>query len=186
MNVELIDRLRQITLVTMDVDGVLTDGGIIYGSDGTEQKRFFAADGLGIGLLGASSIRTAIITGRSYPGTERRAAELGIDFCVQGARDKGAAMLEICSTLNVNQKCVLHIGDDWNDIPAFYHAGITAAPSNAVAEVIRLVDIVTNAAGGNGAVREICMMLLAARESVDDTLAKFLQRVSAIAQTIPG
>lgn len=186
MNVELTDRLRQITLLTMDVDGVLTDGGIIYSSDGAEQKRFFASDGLGIGLLAASSIRTAIITGRSYPGTERRAAELGIDFCVQGARDKGAAMLEICSTLKVHKNSVLHIGDDWNDIPAFYHAGITAAPSNAVPEVLSMVDIVTDAAGGHGAVREICMMLLASRESVDDTLAKFLQRVSAIAPTIPG
>ncbi len=178
MTEELSQRLRMIRLFTMDVDGVLTDGGIIYGSDGSEHKRFFAGDGLGIGLLAASSISTAVITGRSYVGTERRSKELGIDYCVQGARDKGAAIVQLCRAMNLSRHEVLHIGDDWNDIPAFQQAGLSAAPKNAVPEVLGLVDIVTQASGGYGAVREICMMLLAAREPVDVTLAKFLSRLS--------
>ncbi len=186
MTEELAMRLRLVKLLSMDVDGVLTDGGIEYGSDGGEHKRFFAGDGLGIGLLVASGIRTAIITGRSYPGTERRAIELGVSHCVQNAKDKGVALAELRVKLHLGRDEVMHIGDDWNDIPAFLQSGITAAPMNAVPEVRNRADIVTEARGGYGAVREVCMMLLAAHEPVDVTLSKFLERLSRSAPVVPG
>src|SRR5436190_15959707 len=107
-------------LLAMDVDGVLTDGTLGYDSAGIEQKRFHVADGLGLTLMRLSGISTAWISGRSNPAVERRAAELKIDYLVQGEQDKEGALSRLATLLNLRKEEIAFIGDDWNDLPAFH------------------------------------------------------------------
>lgn len=157
------ERLREIQIVVLDVDGVLTDGKLMFDSNGTEYKSFNVLDGYGLRKLMDEGITVAIITGRKSEIVSRRAAELGIEHVVQGVSAKDAALLSILDTLQLQSHQALYIGDDEPDLPAMALVGIRVAVANAIEKVKKIADLVTTKSGGEGAVREVCERLLAAR-----------------------
>lgn len=176
----IIGRLAQTGVLAMDVDGVLTDGTLAYGSDGVEQKRFHVADGLGLVVMHLARIRVVWISGRANPIVDKRASELKVFRVLQGVRDKGAALCRLCEELGVPPEEVVFIGDDWNDLPAFEVAGARIAVSNAVREVGSLADAVTEKPGGHGAVREVCDAILDARGDRESCLRLYLDSLRQI------
>lgn len=167
------DKLSAIRLVAMDVDGVLTDGSILF-AGGEEIKRFDASDGLGIRLLLCAGILVAWISGRESASVELRARDLGVTRLYQGARNKAVVLADLMASYALSQSNIAYIGDDLNDIPAYSLAGVKFAPSNAAIEIKALADFVTERAGGSGAVREVCDVILKARNLYADAVALYL------------
>jgi 3-deoxy-D-manno-octulosonate 8-phosphate phosphatase (KDO 8-P phosphatase) len=157
---DIIERAKRIKLLLMDCDGVLTDGRLWLTTDGDEQKAFHARDGQGITLLHRAGIKTGIISGRTSSATERRARELGITFLRQGAHDKLPVMEQILSEAGVSAEECAYIGDDLVDIPLMKRAGLAVAVADAIEETKQAAHYVTSARGGNGAVREVCDLIL--------------------------
>jgi len=142
------------------VDGVLTDGGIVYADDEAELKKFHVRDGSGLKVWQLAGKRAAIITGRSSPVVRVRAAELGIDPVVQGAADKLAAYRQILQATGVRPEQVCMVGDDVPDLPLLRHCGLAVAVADACPEAVAEAHYVTRAAGGRGAVREAVELIL--------------------------
>lgn len=153
-------KLRLIKMVLLDVDGVLTDGGIYYSATGAEMKRFNAHDGYGVVRAREHGLKVGIISGRQTPIVELRAREMGIVDVMQGASDKVAAMEELRSRHGINVNEIAFIGDDLFDLPLLNRVGFSAAPANALPEVKKNVDYVTDATGGHGAVREFIDLII--------------------------
>ncbi|QIB66591.1 KdsC family phosphatase [Kineobactrum salinum] len=153
-------RGRGIRLLALDVDGVLTDGRVIYGSDGSELKAFNIKDGLGIKLLQQAGIGIALITGRQSSVVTRRATELGIDEVIQGREDKLAALRELCQRCALELQQCAYMGDDLPDLAAIQAAGLGMTVADAAAVVRARAHWCSAAAGGAGAVREACEWLL--------------------------
>jgi 3-deoxy-D-manno-octulosonate 8-phosphate phosphatase (KDO 8-P phosphatase) len=145
-----------------DVDGVLTDGSLFISEQGETLKAFHALDGHGLKLLRLAGIEPLIITGRDSPAVRRRVADLGLTHAVYGAHDKGAAAQSLLATLGLEWPEVAAMGDDWPDLPLMTRAGLAVAPANAHAEVKAVAHHVTALAGGHGAARECCDLLLMA------------------------
>ncbi len=162
-NQSVTSRARRIRMVLLDVDGVLTDGGLYYTAEGHELKRFHAHDGYGIQRGRESGLSFGIISGRTTPIVEARARVLKIEDVMQGAEDKVAAMREIQRRRGFSDEEFAFIGDDLFDIPLLRAVGLSAAPPNALAEVRRNVHYVTRVAGGEGAVRDFIDLILARR-----------------------
>lgn len=152
--------LNKIKLLLLDVDGVMTDGRIIYLNDGGEAKAFDVKDGHGLKLIQRAGIRVGIITGRQSEVVERRAAELGIGIVYQGAKDKLKPFLEIIKELGLEPFEVAYVGDDVVDLPVMRQVGFSATVADAVDDIKPYVDLVTSRPGGRGAVREVCDLLL--------------------------
>ena len=160
-------------LLALDVDGVLTDGHLYYGSDGEELKAFNIKDGLGLKLLQQAGITVAIITGRRSHSVERRAAELGIEHVVQGREDKRLALEELCAALGLTLAQCAYMGDDLPDLGALRAAAIGLAPADAVEAVAAAADWQSRYPGGGGCVREACEQLLHAMDRRDTMEAAF-------------
>jgi YrbI family 3-deoxy-D-manno-octulosonate 8-phosphate phosphatase len=156
-------RLAAVRLVAMDVDGVLTDGGIWYTDRGDELKRFDVRDGQGLVLLRDAGVITAVITRRHSEIVERRARELGIVEVHQDAADKGAVVQGILARHGVRAAHACYVGDDVGDLPAMATVGVPVAVADAVPAVTRAAIYVTRARGGRGAIRELCDLILSAR-----------------------
>lgn len=154
------EQLGKIRLLLLDVDGVMTDGRIIYDDRGGETKAFDVKDGHGIKLLQRAGIRVGIITGRQSAVVDRRAQELGIDLVYQGAKDKLAPFREILHKTGLKAEEVAYVGDDLPDLPVLRRVGFAATVADAMNEVKPHVHYVASRAGGRGAVREICDLLL--------------------------
>ncbi|NLZ18055.1 MAG: HAD hydrolase family protein [Desulfobulbaceae bacterium] len=154
---------RPVRLLLLDVDGVLSDGRVSFGSDGLEIKSFHTQDGFGLRLLRESGIAAGIITGRSSEAVRRRAAELKLSHLYENAKDKLALFEDILSQEGLQAAQCAYMGDDWMDLPLLNRVGLAAAPANAVPEVRRRVHFVTQRKGGEGAVRELCDLLLEAQ-----------------------
>jgi 3-deoxy-D-manno-octulosonate 8-phosphate phosphatase (KDO 8-P phosphatase) len=157
-------QLCTIKLLALDVDGVLTNGEIIYTDDGRELKIFNVKDGHGISMLRASGMEVALITGRNSIITERRAEELKIRYVFQGIKKKLVILEQLMEELGLKYSEVAYMGDDTPDIPVLNIAGFAACPADAIDEVKRICHYTTKAAGGRGAVREVCDMLLASKQ----------------------
>ena len=170
---EALPRARQVRLLLLDVDGVLTDGTITYGTDGIETKSFHTQDGLGLKLLQESGVAAGIITARASEAVLRRARELGFAHVVQGAADKLAAFEAILRETGLRPPQTAYMGDDWMDLPLLTRVGLAAAPANAVAEVRQRVHYTTERTGGRGAVREVCDLLLEAQSNLERLFARF-------------
>jgi 3-deoxy-D-manno-octulosonate 8-phosphate phosphatase (KDO 8-P phosphatase) len=155
--------LAAVELLVLDVDGVLTDGGVVYLDDGRELKRFHVRDGTGLKLWHAAGKRTAVISGRSSPAVERRAKELGIAFVEQGADRKLPALKRVLAAAGLTPGQCVAVGDDLPDLPLLRHCGAAAAVADACPEVRAAAQYVTRAAGGHGAVREVVEWLLGAQ-----------------------
>lgn len=170
---EALPRARQVRLLLLDVDGVLTDGTITYGTDGIETKSFHTQDGLGLKLLQESGVAAGIITARASEAVLRRARELGFAHVIQGAADKLAAFEAILRETGLRPPQTAYMGDDWMDLPLLNRVGLAAAPANAVAEVRQRVHYTTERTGGRGAVREVCDLLLEAQSNLERLFARF-------------
>lgn len=145
-----------------DVDGVLTDGRIYIGEEGEAFKAFSTLDGHGLKLLAMAGITPIVITGRDSPAVRRRVADLGLQHAVYGAKDKLAVAQPLLKQLGLQWGEVAAMGDDWPDLPLMTRAGFACAPALAHAEVRAIADYVTHAAGGHGAARECCDLILQA------------------------
>jgi 3-deoxy-D-manno-octulosonate 8-phosphate phosphatase (KDO 8-P phosphatase) len=172
-HLSLADRCVGIELLVLDVDGVLTDGGIIVNDGGIESKQFHVRDGAGIAYWRQLGHRAALLSGRRCESVERRAGELGIRRVVQGRLDKGVALGEILAAegLNGGQTCVM--GDDLADLASFARAGLAVAVRDAVPELQAAAHYVTQLPGGRGAVREVIELILRAQGRWDDVLRLF-------------
>jgi len=171
----LAQRLQAVKAVMLDVDGVLTDGGIYYDPTGREIKRFHVADGLGMELLRHAGIRVVILSGRVAEAITRRAAELRVTDCYQGVRDKKSQLERLRQQWQMKADELLYVGDDLNDLPAFEAVGVRVAVANADAMLKAQAHYVTKATGGNGAVREVCEWLLKARGDWEKAVEAYLQ-----------
>jgi len=152
--------LNRIKLLLLDVDGVMTDGRIIYLNDGGEAKAFDVKDGHGLKLIQRAGIQVGIITGRQSDIVARRAAELGIGLVYQGAKDKMQPFMEILEKLGLEPSEVAYVGDDLVDLPVMRLVGFSATVADASDDIKPYVDLVTSRPGGRGAVREVCDFLL--------------------------
>lgn len=152
-----------ICLLALDVDGVLTDGRLWYTRDGEACKSFHVHDGAGLKRLRAAGIDVALVSARHSDIVAMRATELDIARVHQGVDDKGRCLTEIAAETGLAPAQCAFMGDDVADLPAFAVAGLRLAPANAVAAVRTRADWCTAARGGEGAVREVCERLIAAR-----------------------
>ena len=175
LSVRITEKARQIRLLALDVDGVLTDGRLYFTEDGQEIKTFDSQDGHGIKLLQKTGIVCAIITGRTSQLVERRARNLGITLLLQGREDKLVALKELSEQLSIPLEEMAYVGDDWPDLPAIRAAGLGVAVANAHREVRRYADFVSLATGGRGAVREVCDLILEAQGRYEEALAPYLE-----------
>lgn len=166
-------KVRNVKLFAMDVDGVLTDGQLIYDSQGVESKAFFVQDGVGLKAVQQAGITLAIITGRNSPMVERRAKELGITHITQGRDDKFNALVELAQSLKIPLEQCAYMGDDLPDLKAISHAGFGISVPNGCDEVREAADFVTSVAGGYGAVREACEVILSAQGIYQKFVAEF-------------
>jgi 3-deoxy-D-manno-octulosonate 8-phosphate phosphatase (KDO 8-P phosphatase) len=166
----LAERCRPITLLVVDVDGVLTDGGIVLGSPGLELKHFHVRDGSGLKVWHEAGKRSALITGRRSPLVEARAAELGIGLVVQGAARKRPAYRRLLDTAGVPPEAACYVGDDLPDLPPLAECGLAVAVADACAEVRAAAHYVTRAPGGRGAVRETVELILRCQGQWQGTL----------------
>lgn len=165
-----------VRLLILDVDGVLTDGSIMYSQDGGESKAFNTQDGFGLRLLGEAGIDVGVITARSSESVNRRAQDLKMKYVFQGVSNKLTAFKEILGKSGLKPFEVAYMGDDWLDLVLLTRVGFAAAPANAVAEVRSVVHYVTQRPGGSGAVREICDLLLEAKGVKQQLLQSYLSR----------
>ena len=161
-----------IKLLVLDVDGTLTDGSIIYGSDGIELKAFASKDGLMLKNLHLLGISIVIITGRESEAVARRAADYGA-AAFQGVTDKAGVLREVLAERHIDPDHCAYIGDDLNDYSAMMMCGFRACPADAVAEVRAICDYVSPYKGGHGAVRDVCEYLLRREGRYDEYLAIF-------------
>jgi 3-deoxy-D-manno-octulosonate 8-phosphate phosphatase (KDO 8-P phosphatase) len=154
------DRCAGIAVLAVDVDGVLTDGGIVLGTGGLEVKQFHVRDGSALKYWRAAGRRAALISGRNSPVVEARARELGVDWVFQGAGDKLPALRRLLADAGVGAQAVCYVGDDLPDLPPMRHCGLAAAVADACPEVRACAHFVTRAPGGRGAVREVIELLM--------------------------
>jgi 3-deoxy-D-manno-octulosonate 8-phosphate phosphatase (KDO 8-P phosphatase) len=156
-------RCAAVTVLALDVDGVLTDGGIVLGPDGLELKQFHVRDGSGLVYWRKAGRRTALISGRTTAAVAARARELGVDWVYQGAGDKLDTLRRLLAEAKVQPAAVGYVGDDLPDLAPMRHCGLAVAVADACPEVRALAHYVTRAPGGRGAVREVVELVLHAQ-----------------------
>jgi len=161
----------RIRMLLLDVDGVMTDGGVTYEENDNELKRFDIQDGMGISLAVKAGLQVGILTGRTSPMVERRARELSIGVIKQGFLNKLDGWEMILRECRLEASQIAYIGDDVQDLPVLWRAGFSAAPANAVAEVKSEVDYVCQRSGGHGVVREFIDLMLAEKGIKADVIA---------------
>lgn len=159
---ELLLRAQPVRVLFLDVDGVLTDGGLYFSEQGEALKRFHTLDGHGIKLLQRAGIVVAVISGRDSPALRLRLSALGVTQLRLGTEDKAPAAASILAELGLDWHQAAAMGDDWPDLPVLTRCALAVAPPLAQAEVLARVHHTTTSAGGQGAVRECCDLLLVA------------------------
>lgn len=169
------DRARALKLVVFDVDGVLTDGKLYLSDSGEEIKAFNTLDGHGLKMLHASGVELAIITGRKSRLVELRATNLGISLLFQGVADKLTAFRELLGQLGLQPEQAAFMGDDLVDLPPMRRAGLAIAVPAAPELVKQHSHYVTERNGGEGAVREVCELIMRAQGSFDAQVARYLE-----------
>ncbi len=165
-------KIRKIKLILMDVDGVLTDGGIVYGNQGEEIKRFDIQDGMGITLARMAGLKVGIITGRHSELVSKRARELKMDVVMQGSFFKLPAYLEVIKGFGLKDEEVCYIGDDVLDLDILERVGLAVTPANGRPEVKAVVDFITQERGGEGAVRKVIDTIVKAQGRWDEAAGK--------------
>jgi len=175
MKQELIDRAARVKLLILDIDGVMTDGRIIYSVYGDELKFFDVQDGFGITLLNRAGIKSAIITAKKSRIVKLRARDMRVAKAYQGYMDKLIPFEQALKRFKVKPEEVCFIGDDLIDIPVLKRVGFAVAVPNAVEEVRQIAHHTTSKTGGRGAVREICDLILKSQNKWDLATSKYLK-----------
>jgi len=168
-------RLAEVQLVVFDVDGVLTQGDIIYTDQGVEAKAFDVRDGLGLRVASAAGLGLAVMTGRSSRVVERRARDLHISDILQRVGDKAAALRSLVEEKGISLARVCFMGDDLNDRDAMKLAGVSVAPADAAEEIREIADLVTDAPGGRGAARQAVRAILDAQGRWQSSVEAYLE-----------
>lgn len=171
---DLLLKAQNIRVLFLDVDGVLTDGGLHFTAEGETSKRFNTLDGHGLKLLQKAGVTPAVVTGRDSPALRLRLQALGIEQARFGTEDKHPAAQEILNALGLGWEQAAAMGDDWPDLPMMLRCAFAAAPLNAHVEVSGRAHYITRTAGGNGAVREVCDLLMVASGRYVDLLEPYL------------
>ncbi|TET33058.1 MAG: HAD-IIIA family hydrolase [Planctomycetota bacterium] len=171
MNID--DACKDVKLVLLDVDGVLTDGSIIVSDDGREMKRFNARDGSGIKYLQRAGLRVAFLSGRKTEAVDRRAVQLGVEDCLQGFTEKIPPYESLLEKRGLEDKHVCFLGDDLMDIPVMRRAAFPVAVADAAPEVKAEAVYVTEAEGGRGAVREVAELILRYQGKWDAIISRY-------------
>jgi 3-deoxy-D-manno-octulosonate 8-phosphate phosphatase (KDO 8-P phosphatase) len=167
------ERAKQIRLLVLDVDGILSDGRLTFTNSGEELKAFDVQDGFGIKCIQDAGIIVGVITGRSSHIVQNRMQSLGIAHVIQGREDKGVALRTLCQELGIDLLETAYMGDDWPDLTALGLVGLALTAPNAHAEVRKRAHFVTQNRGGQGAVREVCDLLLQSQGHYDDLLTQY-------------
>lgn len=165
-----------ISLLVLDVDGVLTDGTVVMDSDGSESKFFNVLDGHGIRLWRRAGLNVAFLSGRKSGPTSKRAEQLEVDFCLEDCHDKLPALERLAEELGLSADRIAYVGDDLMDLPPMRYAGFSAAVANGVDEVKEAADYVTKQSGGSGAVREVIEYILKERGEWDKLMERYLPK----------
>lgn len=171
---EIAERARSLEWLLLDVDGVFTDGKLVYGAKGEEWKVFDVRDGFGTRLVQRAGLKVGILSGRGNDALEARVNELEMDALIRNRSDKSTAFDEFLAEAETTPERVAYMGDDLLDLPVLRRAGLAFAPEDAVAEVRERVHRVLSRPGGHGAVRELCELLLRARGDWDRLIAPLL------------
>ncbi len=167
-------RAGKLKLILLDVDGVLSDGRIIYDSAGRESKAFCVRDGAGIKYLQRVGLEVGIMTGRDSEPVNIRARELGIELVIQGAKRKLDAFEKMLECVDYTPEQIAFMGDDLLDLPVLRRVGLALAPADAVDEVLQVVHHVTRAKGGYGAVREAAELIIKAQGKWDKIMERYI------------
>lgn len=170
------EKAKKIRLVTFDVDGVLTAGGMLYGHDGIEAKHFHVHDGQGMRHLLQTGVEVAIITACKSPIIQRRMEDLGITHVYQQQTDKLAAYEDLKQKLNLTDEQVAYMGDDLPDLPVLKRAGLAVTVANAPKIIKQHAHLVTHNTGGMGAAREICDLIMEAQGTYQSIIDSYLIR----------
>jgi len=173
---DILDKARKLKLLILDVDGVLTDGKLFFDDQGREYKSFHARDGHGIKLLQQTGVVVAVISGRKSTSVALRMRSLGIEHVYQGHEDKVAAFEELVNKVGCQVEQVAHVGDDLLDLPIMVRVGLSIAVNDAVKQVKEFADWNTLLSGGEGAVREVCDLIMQAQgtfSAIVDDYKKF-------------
>jgi len=173
-NPAVIEKAKQIKLLLLDVDGILTDGKLYFSNSGDEMKAFNILDGHGIKMLQESGVAVGIVTGRESQLVAKRANDLGITIVIQGSKDKSEAVRHIAQQQHVTKEQIAFMGDDYPDLPAMKVSGLTLTVANAHPAVAERVDWQSTSKGGEGAVREACDMIMKAQGHYDAALQQYL------------
>ena len=171
---QVLKKAAEIRLAVFDVDGVLTDGGLILGNNGEEYKIFHVHDGLGLVMLKKAGLHVAVISARSSRIVSERMATLGVEYVNQGQEDKAKAITDLMEQLNIDRDATVYVGDDLIDIPAMTRVGFAVAVADAHPLVKEHADWVTTRRGGRGAAREVCELLLKANGKLDQAFKEYL------------
>ena len=169
-------KAKEIKLLLLDVDGVLTDGSLIYSHEGQESKAFNTQDGFGLRILQDAGVEVGIITARSSEALQRRGQDLKISHLYQGASNKLEAYKEITKKTGLKPFQIAYMGDDWLDMVLLKRVGLAVAPANAVLEVKEMVHYTTEQSGGHGAVRELCDLILESQGKHKTILQQYMNR----------
>lgn len=171
-----LNRAAPIKLLLLDVDGVLTDGSITYTHGGDEIKTFHCRDGFGMTLLQKAGVTIGLITARQSEAVTRRAHDLKLTHVFQGTRHKLQVFNTLISELQLTPQEVAFMGDDWLDLPVLTQVGLAATVADGMPELRPLVHFVAPHAGGNGAVRDLCDLIIEAKGLRQDLLAEYMAR----------
>ena len=174
MDAALRERALHIRMLVLDVDGVLTDGKLYFDHAGNEMKAFNTRDGMGMKALQRVGIEVAVITGRKSGAVAHRMTQLGIRHVYQGREDKLEAFLELLQSTGLDAQQICFAGDDWIDLPVLLRAGLAVTVADAEERVKQQAHWITRRNGGDGAVREICNLILAAQEKDQTILDEIL------------
>lgn len=174
--IDVTERAKRIRLLALDVDGVLTDGALVFGREGDAFKHFHVRDGMGISLLRRMGVACALVTGRFSDMVRMRAEELKLDAVCQGQQDKGAAIVDLMERFGVAADEIAYIGDDLIDLPALCRVGLACAVADAVEDVKSRVHFITASPGGHGAVREVAELILKAQGKWDAIIDGYLEQ----------
>lgn len=173
MSQTVMDKAARVNLLIVDVDGVMTDGRIVLDGVSGEYKAFHVRDGHGIKMLQREGVKVAIITGRSSEVVNRRAGELSIEIVVQGSKDKIKDYDRIIADLGIKDEEVAYVGDDIVDLPVMRRVGLAVAVADAEEYVRNEAVLITERAGGRGAVREVTDMILRAKGRWDEATERY-------------
>jgi 3-deoxy-D-manno-octulosonate 8-phosphate phosphatase (KDO 8-P phosphatase) len=169
----IIGKARNVKFLLLDVDGVMTDGSVIYDQSGNEIKAFSVRDGAAIKWLQRAGIEVGILSGRNSAPLAARAKELGIEKIIQGTFDKLPAFENFCEDFDINAEDIAYIGDDLHDLPVLKRVALSACPADAVDEVRNIADYICKADGGRGVVREVAELLLKSQKKWTEIIGKY-------------